>query len=66
MAKTFEEQKMARIENAKQMKKSFTTVSFILYGLSIWAILAWYDWKLILVLLAFVGANNLMIKANEL
>ena len=30
----------------------------ILFGLTVWAILAWYDWKLLVILVGFVWANN--------
>jgi len=30
----------------------------VLYGLTVWAILAWYDWKLLVILSLFVWMNN--------
>lgn len=57
---------MEKFNQRKKQKRILTGVSCVLYALSIWAILEWYDWKLLVILMVFVGANNLMVKANEL
>lgn len=35
-----------------------TIFNVILAGLTVWAILAWYDWKLLVILVGFVWMNN--------
>lgn len=44
----------------RRKRKKFLMYLFnlILYGLTVWAILAWYDWKLLVILTGFVWASN--------
>ena len=46
---------MRRRRRNKMLMWIFNTV---LAGLTVWAILAWYDWKLLVILVGFVWMNN--------
>ena len=53
-------------QQIRKQKRMFNIVSAIVWGLSVWAILKWYDWKLLVILILFVWANNMMIEAKNL
>jgi len=43
----------------RKRKKLFAWIfNTVIFGLTIWACLAWYDWKLLVILVLFVWANN--------
>ena len=48
-------QGMRRRRLLRRLSWVFNTV---LGGLMVWAILAWYDWKLLVILIGFVWMNN--------
>lgn len=50
----------------KKKKLVLAVANLITYGFAVWTILAWYDWKLLIILILFLWANNLSIKANSL
>ena len=54
------------MKKTEKRKLVLNILSLFVYGFSVWAILAWYDWKLLVVLFLFVWANNLTMKANSL
>lgn len=43
----------------RRMKRFMYVIQAIVYVCSVWAILAWYDWKLIVILVLFGWANNI-------
>ena len=60
------EEKYRKIREVQRKKKMYTVAGVIFYIGSIVAVFAWYDWKLFVILTAFVAANNLLIEANKL
>jgi hypothetical protein len=50
----------------RKQKRMLNLVSFVVWVLSVWVILKWYDWKLLVILILFVWANNMMIEARNL
>ena len=54
------------MKKTAKRKLILNILSVVVYGLSVWTILAWYDWKLLIIVLLFVWANNLTMKANSL
>ena len=49
-----------------KLKLFLNIASLITYAFSVWAILAWYDWKLLVIFILFVWSNNMTMKANSL
>jgi hypothetical protein len=53
-------------QRQRKQKLMLSIISIVVFGLSVWAILKWYDWKLLVILILFGWANNIMIKANSI
>ena len=45
-------------------KLFYHAFNLVIWGLSTWLILKWYDWKLLLILILFVWANNMMVQVK--
>jgi len=52
--------------NRLRKKLVLNIASLIIYGFGLWAIFAWYDWKMLVILTLFVWANNMTMKANSM